>query len=333
MTDQAIEPAISVVMPAYNAEKYLADAIESILTQSFKDIEVIVVDDASTDRTLEITQKYQQQDKRLRYIALPNNQGMTAARNHGLASAHGEFVAFSDADDLNLPTRLQAQYEALKGNPHIGAVGIRSQVMNADLSRVILPKLCPAYHANIVLALFIGDLSIVGGAIMVRSELARKAGGWDENLRIGGEGDFFLCLLLCGARFSNIQQMLYIQREHDSNMSRQSETIAVRKTFLHHRRILSKLGAVDEPMLIRFSKFRSKDKLSWQDRRRAKKDMRRIVERTIELQMVDPADRLLLHSDIDRRLERASPRLWQQFCHWRRKRQGEGNYPGIFGRL
>ncbi len=333
MTDQAIEPAISIVMPAYNAEKYLADAIESILTQSFKDIEVIVVDDASTDRTLEIAQKFQQQDKRLRYIVLPTNQGVSAARNHGLASAGGEFVCFSDADDLSLPTRLQAQYEALKRNPQIDAVGIRSQVMNADLSQVILPKLCPAYHANIVLALFIGDLSIVGGAIMVRSELARKAGGWNESLRIGEEGAFFLRLLLCGARFSNIQQMLYIQRKHGSNKGAQPEVIAMRKKFVHRRRILSQLGTVDDPMLIRFSKFHSKDKLSWQDRRRAKKDMRRIVERTIELQMVDPADRVLMHSDIDRRLERASPRLWQQFCHWRRKRQNKGNFPGIFGRL
>lgn len=96
---------ISVIVPAYNVEKYIADCLESITTQSYRDIEIIVVNDGSTDSTLEIINRHAAADPRIRVISQPNG-GLSAARNVGLDAANGEWIAFVDGDDMLLPDAL-----------------------------------------------------------------------------------------------------------------------------------------------------------------------------------------------------------------------------------
>ena len=116
-------PLVSVVMPVYNTEKYVGEAIESILGQTFSDFEFIIVDDGSRDRSPAIIRDYERSDERIRCLRLERNAGTAAAKNHGIAAATGEFIAGMDSDDVSLPERLGKQLEFLRANPDIGAVG------------------------------------------------------------------------------------------------------------------------------------------------------------------------------------------------------------------
>src|SRR3990172_10052244 len=110
-------PRISVVMPVYNAELFLASAIESILGQTLPDFEFVIVNDGSTDSSLEIVQEYAATDGRIRLVSRPNT-GIVGALNDGLAISQGEFIARMDADDMALPHRFERQLKFLEETPY-----------------------------------------------------------------------------------------------------------------------------------------------------------------------------------------------------------------------
>ena len=115
-TEENTEPRIlvSVVVPIYNAYDYLQVALESILAQTLTDIEVICIDDGSTDRSLDIIKKFRETDNRIRVVT-ENNAGVSTARNKGIARVRGEYTIFLDADDFYEPTLLEKLYKLLKG--------------------------------------------------------------------------------------------------------------------------------------------------------------------------------------------------------------------------
>jgi glycosyltransferase involved in cell wall biosynthesis len=115
-------PTVSVVMPAFNAAAFLDEAVQSILDQTFRDFEFIIVDDGSTDDTAGILQKYTQADDRVK-VYRQENQGMIAALNRGCRMARGQFIARMDADDISLPHRLERQLRFMDGHPEIGILG------------------------------------------------------------------------------------------------------------------------------------------------------------------------------------------------------------------
>lgn len=114
-------PKVSVLMPVYNGEKYIKQAIDSILAQSFSDFELLVIDDGSTDRSAEIVSSYR--DERIRYVANATNLGLAGARNRAIEAARGEYLAWLDCDDISLPRRLEKQVRILDSDPRIGVCG------------------------------------------------------------------------------------------------------------------------------------------------------------------------------------------------------------------
>lgn len=100
---------VSVIMPSYNAEKFIKESIESVLQQSYVDWELIIVDDQSTDNTVKIIDIYKQRDERIKYIVLEQNSGPAVARNRAIEEAQGRYIAFLDADDLWMPQKLEKQ--------------------------------------------------------------------------------------------------------------------------------------------------------------------------------------------------------------------------------
>ena len=120
-------PLVSVIMPVYNGEKYLAEAIDSILVQTFTDFELLIVDDGSQDNSAEIIRSYVKRDSRIRFFQQEQNEGSANARNRGIANAKGEFIAAMDCDDVSLPERLQKQVDFLESHPEIGALGTRGR--------------------------------------------------------------------------------------------------------------------------------------------------------------------------------------------------------------
>ena len=149
-------PLVSVIMPVYNGEKYLAEAIDSILGQSFTDFEFLIVDDGSQDNSAEIIRSYEKRDRRIRFIQLERNMGAAAARNRGIAAATGKFITMMDCDDISLPERLQKQVDFMQSNPEIGAVGVCGQAVNEDMTKLLFDLNAPERHCDIVLAMFVG---------------------------------------------------------------------------------------------------------------------------------------------------------------------------------
>lgn len=116
-------PKISIIMPAYNSEKFISQAIESIINQTFKDWELIIINDLSTDNTLYIAKQHQKKDKRIKIISLKENRGPAHARNEGMKRARGKYIANLDADDIAHKERLATQYNFLENNPSCFLVG------------------------------------------------------------------------------------------------------------------------------------------------------------------------------------------------------------------
>src|SRR5262245_2206009 len=125
-------PLVSVVMPVYNGERFVLEAVRSILAQTLRDFELLVVDDGSTDRTAELLAVEQARDERLIVHRLPSNVGFRTALNAGCALARGELIARMDADDISLPTRLARQVEFLRQHPDVAVVGAAIQVIDGN---------------------------------------------------------------------------------------------------------------------------------------------------------------------------------------------------------
>lgn len=113
---------VTVLMPVYNAEKYLDEAIKSILEQSFKDFELLIIDDGSRDKSAKIIDKYKQLDQRIRVLTHPKNKGLIYTLNEGLEEINSPFTARMDSDDIALPARLEKQVSFLKADPKVAVV-------------------------------------------------------------------------------------------------------------------------------------------------------------------------------------------------------------------
>lgn len=116
------DPLISVVLSVYNAEKYLVEAIKSILNQTFKDFEFIIINDGSTDKSLEIIESYQKEDERIILISR-ENKGLIASLNEGIEKAKAKYIVRMDADDISLSTRFEEQVKIMEENQNIGLCG------------------------------------------------------------------------------------------------------------------------------------------------------------------------------------------------------------------
>lgn len=315
-------PKVSVILTSFNNGKYLGEAIESILAQEFEDYELILVDDGSEDDSVEIIKAHAKRDSRIRSLFLDCNTGASGARNRGFDVADGEYIAYMDSDDVSLPTRLKKQVDFLERNAEVGAVGVRVQRKNHNLSINRNIRKCPADHALIAFNIFNGRaLHVLSGTMMIRREFLQGVGGWDEAVRHNIEKGFMASLLFyTKCRFANLTETLYIQRIHYNNMSNAAISRDNRDAMVDVRRQLRRLwGGVCDDALRRFRDMQENRMLSWNDRRLAKKDMNRIIETLVERGYVRPEERSLMVAEMNRRLERASPRRWQQFCHWRRK--------------
>lgn len=124
-------PSISIVMPVFNAERYLSQALESLLGQTYGDFELIVIDDGSTDTGGKVIEKYRALDARI-VVRRQENLGVTEALNRGLAMARGEYLARMDADDIALPNRFARQIEFMRDHPQVGLLATRCRLLHSD---------------------------------------------------------------------------------------------------------------------------------------------------------------------------------------------------------
>src|SRR5690554_5460849 len=119
---------ISDIMPVYNREKYVSDAVGSILNQTFNDFEFIIIDDGSTDITLNIIEVFS--DSRICLVKLNKNKGQYYARNLGMGMAKGKYICVMDSDDIAMPKRIEVQYQYMENNKHVGICGGYTRILN-----------------------------------------------------------------------------------------------------------------------------------------------------------------------------------------------------------
>src|SRR3569833_1056935 len=180
-------PLVSVVIATYNAGAYLREAIESVLAQSVSDLEVIVVDDGSTDPTRELVSQIK--DERLKYF-WQANAGQTSAKNHGVQRATGRFIGFCDGDDYWYKDKLELQLPLMAQAPEVGVVYSPADAIDQD--GVFLDKtITSPYRGNVTHHLFMSNFVSFGTAL-VRSECFNRVGGFDSSLRMGIDWDLWL---------------------------------------------------------------------------------------------------------------------------------------------
>lgn len=217
-------PKISVVMPAYNAEKYIREAIDSILAQTFTDFEFIIIDDGSKDSTAAIVQSYS--DSRIRFYQNERNMGVAATLNRGLDLAQGEYIARMDADDISLPERFEKQVDVLDNNKSIAICGSNAIVFSQEREYTTnLPEESNKIRDN----LFISS-PFIHPAVMIRKNIMLQ-NGIEYDLRFEGREDYQLWMKfsLLKYEFYNISQPLIRYRQHSNQVTQKIDSDLLKK--------------------------------------------------------------------------------------------------------
>ena len=216
MNKEPENPRVTVLLPSYNAERYLGQSVESILHQTFTDFEFLIIDDGSTDGAVEILRRYAKQDPRIRLI-LRENRGLVATLNEGLEKARAPLLARMDNDDEAVPDRLEKQVAFLDVHPEVMCVASAFTFM--DESWRLLTTLYPPEHDEDLQKLCLaGHCPICDPASMFRREAALAAGGFNPELELAQDLDMWLRLGEMG-KLACIQEPLLRYRLHTGSLS------------------------------------------------------------------------------------------------------------------
>ncbi len=207
-------PQVSIVMSVYNGERYLQEAIDSVLNQTFTDFEFIIVNDGSTDTTWDILTSYD--DPRIRLVRNQENIGLTKSLNKGLALAQGEYIARQDADDISLPERLERQVEFLDHNRYVGLVSSSFIEIN-EQGEEIRSRSLPVDNDTIQQSLLCYNC-FCHGAVVLRKECLEKVGSYREGFASAQDYDLWLRIAE-HFNVANIGEPLYKWRVHSRSIS------------------------------------------------------------------------------------------------------------------
>ena len=230
------KPKVTVFIPVHNRADYVRVAVNSILAQSFRDFELLIVDDGSTDDTVEVLPRYQ--DSRIRIARNDSNYGIPTTRNRGLELARGEYIALLDSDDHAYPNRLQKQVDFLDANASIAQVGswcsfmdergvmlskVRRQPLNPDDIHAHMPFHCP----------------LVNRTIMARTEILREY-GYDTNFPRCQDYDLHSRMVDKHA-MANVGDILVCGREHPGRFTGQTGDLGKNRKMAIYQSLLSRM--------------------------------------------------------------------------------------------
>lgn len=205
---------ITVLLPVFNAEKYLKEAIDSILNQTFSDFEFLIIDDGSTDNSKGIILSYK--DTRIRFLANSNNMGLIYTLNRGLDEARGRYIARMDADDISLPERLMKQHSFLFKNPDYSLVGCSAYLID-EHSKGIGQMFRPYNFETIVGNIFFFN-PIIHPSTLFDKEFIQTIGGYNINAIHAEDYDLWFRILKAGGKMYCLDDMLLNHREHKNSI-------------------------------------------------------------------------------------------------------------------
>lgn len=211
-------PLLSIIIPAYNAERFVRAALESVFNQTFKDFEVIVVDDGSNDRTAEIVRGF----KGVNYH-YQQNQGAAAARNNALILARGRYIAFLDADDLWHPEMLDTCVRILDNNALVGAVHTNWLHIDVNGNLIAAQSGWQPWRGDVFSRLLV-DIAFITASIVWRKEWFDSIGGIDVTPEINDDWINWLRIAGRGCRFEYSERPMAFYRKHEHNITRVQST-------------------------------------------------------------------------------------------------------------
>ncbi len=208
MTDRKYPYQISVLMPAYNAAKYIEEAINSVLNQTFIDFEFLIIDDGSTDNTADIIKEYS--DSRIKLVQNEENKGLIFTLNKGLDLAQGKYIARMDADDISKPQRLQKQFDFLEANPNVDILGTAFNFLDT-----IYEIHHPEYNEDIRIKL-LDDNAFAHPTVMMRTESLRKNDlYYKSEYKHVEDYQFWTQAAMHKFGLANLDEVLLLYRQHE----------------------------------------------------------------------------------------------------------------------
>jgi glycosyltransferase involved in cell wall biosynthesis len=223
--ERAEAPLVSVITPAYNAERFIAETIDSVLAQTYTSWELIVVDDRSTDGTAALIESYA--DQRIRLVDGGGTGLPAAARNRGFAEARGDYVALLDHDDYWRPTKLERQMDVMLSRPEVGFVHTAADLLRDGKMEPGRPD--PEFaREDDMLARLLENNFIYASSVLVRRELIEQHGGQDEDPGLRATPDYEHWLRLAPHTvFAYVPETLLVYRLHDSNVTANRAQVGV----------------------------------------------------------------------------------------------------------
>jgi len=231
-------PRVSVVMSVCNGEKYLEEAVESILNQTFRDFEFIIVDDGSLDASPRLLALYKQRDPRVLIHRFDDNRGLSTALNSGIERARGEYIARMDADDISLPNRLQEQVAFMDARPEIGVCGSWVELIGLKNGE---EWKYPTSHEAIYASTLFANTLVHSSVIMSASLLKKYALAYDENVRYAQDYELWSRAVSL-ARFANMDQILLRYRVHAQGTGSRHRDEQLQVHEMIYRRLLQPFG-------------------------------------------------------------------------------------------
>jgi glycosyltransferase involved in cell wall biosynthesis len=224
-------PLVSIIIPAYNGDRFIGPALDSLFHQTYKAYEIIVIDDGSTDQTFQILEPY---FDRIQYI-YQNNQGVAAARNRGLELAQGEFVVFLDQDDVCWPDKLATQIACFQAHPDVGIVHSGWRLI--DAKNQAMRDVTPWHNVPVLdLSGWLQWMPVLFSAMMFRRDWLLRVGKLDSHFKQACDVDLVQRLALLGCQTAWVKQITVDYRQHDRNDSlntplQAEESWSVRRKF------------------------------------------------------------------------------------------------------
>jgi glycosyltransferase involved in cell wall biosynthesis len=236
-------PKCSVLMGVYNAERFVGQAVESILTQTFADFEFIIINDGSTDRSLDVLRSFENQDKRIVLITR-ENRGIGATRNELLHKARGAYVATMDADDVSIGNRLELQVAFLDSHLDVVCLGGNYELIDEAGRHLIDLDRQPLTDDEIQRQHLRGETSINNPTVMMRREAVLTVGGYDEELAPAEDLDLYLKLGEIG-KLANLPEIVLRYRELGTSASATAHDAQLERMRIGTERAWKRRGIVD----------------------------------------------------------------------------------------
>jgi glycosyltransferase involved in cell wall biosynthesis len=245
--DAPMTPRVSVLMPVYNGEAYLVEAVRSILSQTFSDFEFVIVNDGSTDRTQKIISSFT--DSRIRVLDNEKNLGIIESLNRGVQSCDGEYIARMDADDVSLPDRLRAQVSFLDMHPNLQVVGTQMTLVNECGTALKTVRQPLSHTALAFLALF--NSPLFHPTIMARAKIL-KENPYDPAYRHAEDYELWSRLLMKSCHLARLDTPFLRYRSHGASISKQNlEAQQLMRDTIRKRNLECYVSPVDVSLLLK----------------------------------------------------------------------------------